>query len=391
MRVFISMIYSEININKYFGKGNYVKFKKDYGVDVYQDVFNKTTILNGTYKDNEKFTARLLFLNKYDGNIRKITKHNKIKRFDGKDFIYTANNSAEKQWKTFEEKLNKIEISNLYSLPKTIDMLLINATYLNYLGKSKNRTLQKHNLILYKSIMYHTKIFDNFNKNYNKLSHRILFLVGDLEIFCNSCGKKNNWAYIDGTLKVSCSKCKPKFPSKKWFVEKYDENWLEYYHKYFDRIKKNKTNSLEWYIKKYGINDGTSKYNKRYEDQLIKIYKLKKNRYSGISQSLFWSINDKMINNKDVYFQEKTGEYYIIIPDKYKFDSNIIFVDFKFGNKIIEYDGKYWHDPEKDLIRDNILKDLGFEVLRVSSDEYSRNNKSEKVIDKCLKFILDDD
>lgn len=390
MRVFIIMIYNEININRYFGKGNHFKFKKDYGIDVYNDVINRTSILDETYSDNKKFTARLLFLKKYDGNIDKITINNKIKRFNGKDFIETANNSAKKQWEFLEEKINKIKPSDLYSLSKTIDMLLTNSAYLNYLGKSKNRTIQKHNIILYKSIMYHTKIFDKFNKNYNKLSHRILFLVGDFEIFCNNCNKKNHWTFIDGVLKISCSKCKAKFPSKEWFIEKYDKNWLSYYNKYFDRIKNIKTNSLEWYIKKYGINDGRTKYDKRYEDQLIRICKLKKNKYSEISQTLFWAINNRIKNNDDIYFHEKSGEYYIVIPNKYNFDSNIIFVDFKLNKKIIEYDGKYWHNSKKDKIRDTILKDLGFDVLRVSSDEYNRNNKSQLIIDKCVNFLLND-
>lgn len=385
------MIYNKININKYFGKGNYLKFKRDYGCNIYDDVINSTSILNGTYRDNEKFTARLLFLNKYGGNIKKITTNKKIKRFNGKDFINTTNNSAKKQWEILKNKMNQIKYSDLYSISKTIDMLLINGTYLKYLGKSKNRTLQKHNLVLYKSIMYHTKIFDDYNKNYNKLSHRILFLIGDLELFCNSCGKKNHWRYINNFLTISCSKCKPKFPSKEWFIEKYDENWIDYYEKYFYRIKSIKTNSLEWHIKKHGVEDGKIKFNKRYEEQLVRICKLKKNRYSKISQLLFWSINDKLDNNKNVHFHEKTGEYYIIIPDKYNFDSNIIFVDFKLDKKIIEYDGKYWHDIKKDKFRDEILNDLGFEVFRVSSDDYNRNNKSPEIINNCINFILNND
>lgn len=269
MRVFIIMIYNEINIKNYFGKGKHFKFKKDYGIDVYNDVINRTSILNNTYKDNEKFTARLLFLNKYNGNIKNITKNNKIKKFNGEDFIDTAINSAKKQWENLEKKINEIKISDLYSLSKTIDMLLINGTYLNYLGKSKNRTIQKHNLILYKSIMYHTKMFDDYNKNYNKLSHRILYLIGDLEIFCDSCGKKNHWTYVNNILKFSCSKCRANFPSKEWFIVKYNENWLHYYENYFDGIKKMKTNSLNWYIKKYGTEGGTLKYNRNNKSELI--------------------------------------------------------------------------------------------------------------------------
>lgn len=382
------MIYNEINIKPYFGKGKHFKFKRDYGIDVYNDVINRTIILNGTYKDNEKFTARLLFLNKYDGNIKNITTNDKIKRFNGNDFIDTAINSAKQQWENLNKKIDDIKISNLYSLSKTIDLLLVNCTYLNYLGKSKNRTLQKHNLILYKSIMYHTKIFNEFNKNYSKLSHRILFLVGDLDLICDSCSKKNHWTYVDGILKISCGNCITKFPSKKWFMEKYDDKWEYLYDEYFNKIKKMKTNSLEWYLKKYGKEKGEYEYDKRYENQLIRICKLKKNRHSKISQTLFWKIDDNINVSDKIYFHEKNGEYYIRIPKKYNYKSNIIFLDFKCGNKIIEYDGEYWDNSQNDLKRDLILNDLGYDVLRISSDEYNRNKTSNVTINKCVDFIL---
>jgi len=57
--------------------------------------------------------------------------------------------------------------------------------------------------------------------------------------------------------------------------------------------------------------------------------------------------------------------------------------------KIIEYDGEYYHDKEHDDKRDDVLKKMGFKTLRISSDDFNRNNKSEVIIDKCVGFLND--
>ncbi len=62
-------------------------------------------------------------------------------------------------------------------------------------------------------------------------------------------------------------------------------------------------------------------------------------------------------------------------------------IDFKQNNRIIEYNGKYWHNDKLDEIRYEILKDIGYDVMVVSSDEYNRNNKNEKIIENCIKFL----
>jgi very-short-patch-repair endonuclease len=57
------------------------------------------------------------------------------------------------------------------------------------------------------------------------------------------------------------------------------------------------------------------------------------------------------------------------------------------NNKIIEYNGVYWHDNAKDEIRYDVLKKMGYDVLVVTSDEYNRNKKPIKIIDNCIKFL----
>jgi very-short-patch-repair endonuclease len=62
-------------------------------------------------------------------------------------------------------------------------------------------------------------------------------------------------------------------------------------------------------------------------------------------------------------------------------------IDFKYKNKIIEYNGNYWHNASKDNIRYSILKKMGYDMLIITSDEYNRNKKPKEIIDKCLKFL----
>ena len=62
-------------------------------------------------------------------------------------------------------------------------------------------------------------------------------------------------------------------------------------------------------------------------------------------------------------------------------------LDFKQNKKIIEYNGNYWHSKNKDDIRYSILKDMGFEILVVTSNEYNKNKKSKEIIDKCVNFL----
>lgn len=115
---------------------------------------------------------------------------------------------------------------------------------------------------------------------------------------------------------------------------------------------------------------------------------------SKISQELFWKLY-KILNNPDkCYFAELNYEKSIKITSKdrkkfnnfNKLNKYNYFVDFMNDNKIIEYDGEYWHlDKEKDLIKDNFLKYKGYKILRISDKQY-KNNK-EKVLNDCIEFL----
>ena len=70
----------------------------------------------------------------------------------------------------------------------------------------------------------------------------------------------------------------------------------------------------------------------------------------------------------------------------------IINVDFKLGNKIIEFDGDYWHSKpqqkEIDNRRDDFLVKKGYIVKRVTEGDY--RSKKEIIINECLNFLKND-
>jgi hypothetical protein len=126
----------------------------------------------------------------------------------------------------------------------------------------------------------------------------------------------------------------------------------------------------------------------------------KKSNFSKVSQDLFWNIVKNLNDLSDIYFAQldenkvldESGNNNelrirvdkVILPD---------FIDMK-QKKIIEFDGTYWHDVKNkqyefsknpDTIKENILLNNGYKILRIKEIHY-KNNK-EETIKKCLDFL----
>ena len=63
------------------------------------------------------------------------------------------------------------------------------------------------------------------------------------------------------------------------------------------------------------------------------------------------------------------------------------YLDFKQGNKVIEFDGDYWHKltNEYDSIRDVILESRGFDILRIKECDYRKDK--QQIVKKCVEFL----
>lgn len=156
------------------------------------------------------------------------------------------------------------------------------------------------------------------------------------------------------------------------------------------------TFSLEKCIEKYGEKEGKEKFSQR-QEKWQKNYK--KNNFSKISQDLFWKLYEKIKNDyQNIRFATIHPEKQIKMDDGINYEdviklsSTSIKPDFYIPsiNKIIEFDGDYWHGKERgnklrDKERDNLLSENGYLIYHVKERDYNEN--PEKVIQECVEFI----
>jgi hypothetical protein len=168
------------------------------------------------------------------------------------------------------------------------------------------------------------------------------------------------------------------------------------------------TFSLEKCIEKHGKREGKKIFKERQRkwqetinnlpiEEQERIYKAKMlngRGYSNESQELFKRINERLNGKyKEIFYatnnpNNENNEYMVTDPiTKQKY-----FLDFyvKDINKVIEFDGDYWHSEsrgniERDRIRDENLKRLGYKILHIKERDYQQNPEAE--IQKCLNFI----
>jgi very-short-patch-repair endonuclease len=185
---------------------------------------------------------------------------------------------------------------------------------------------------------------------------------------------------------------------KSWVSEKY---WMNkgYTEEESKKIvsEKQSTFSLEKCIEKYGEKDGRKRWVDR-QDKWNKNYK--KTNYSKISQELFWNIlefSPEIKNMNPIFATFNKGQIDLsgINHEKTLKTENIsVKPDFILDNKIIEFDGVYWHDhkrrnkPEnmkRETIKDKELISSGYSILRINEIEYEKNK--QETIEKCVKFL----
>lgn len=148
------------------------------------------------------------------------------------------------------------------------------------------------------------------------------------------------------------------------------------------------TFSKEKCIEKYGEMLGIVVWNNR-QQKWHKSYK--SSNYSKISQEVFWgicNIDSKFLSAK---FAENKNGIKKDATDNKNYEETIIGLkpDFLYGNKIIEFNGTYWHSNPSNLLREQkrnqVLLDAGYDIHVVWEYEYNLNKN--KAIDECIKFL----
>ena len=119
--------------------------------------------------------------------------------------------------------------------------------------------------------------------------------------------------------------------------------------------------------------------------------------YSKSSQILFFQILDQIDS------EEHKEVFFAMHNDEFKLRKS--FYDFKYRNKLIEFDGNFFHaDPRiyspeskimahkakdiwaKDAEKDHLAREEGYQILRIWEDSYLK--EPIIVLEKCLNFIF---
>lgn len=176
--------------------------------------------------------------------------------------------------------------------------------------------------------------------------------------------------------------------------------------------KKFQTRDLSWFVEKYGKEEGIKRHKAKTEKwintlqskpiaELLDINRRKVNK----TKRCFSKAEKELFSTLKLVFPSLTDQWAIChnpLEKKKKF----YLYDMALDNKIIEYNGDFWHaNPskfnesficpynkltfnqihERDLIKINTAKENGYKVMIVWETDYKSNPK--KVIEECIKFL----
>lgn len=147
------------------------------------------------------------------------------------------------------------------------------------------------------------------------------------------------------------------------------------------------TFSLEKCIEKHGKNG----FNVWQQRQFKWLNNFPKQNYSKISQEMFRLITEKLNDPENVRFA--TNDPDIKNNEKIlKLGCGVVKLDFFYHDKIIEFDGDYWHGEERgNKIRDEIREEAikiafpEFKILHILERDYKKN--PELTVQQCLEFL----
>lgn len=265
---------------------------------------------------------------------------------------------------------------------------------------------------------YFKWLFDISDEDLEK--ERMKFDTASLDSFIRRYGKEVGFKKFEEYAKRQAYTCSQEYlgmtdeeyknfnasraSTKENFIKRYGytlgiQRWEEYcaYESYAGT-------SLTWFTDKYGIEEGTKRYN---EVQASKT--TFKRGYSFISQDLFRAIDERLGDlAKDSRWEEKNHEFEVfgeLVPEARK----VLKVDYFLNGKVIEFNGDIWHANPKLYKHGDVIKTYGhigkkvediwawderrlaaikangYKVLIVWEHDYKAN--PEKEIQRCIKFL----
>lgn len=222
--------------------------------------------------------------------------------------------------------------------------------------------------------------WNQFNANRSSTKENFIKRYG------KELGRKKWKEYCDNESYAGCT--------LEYFIDKYGP--VEGPEKY-KTVNAQKRLTLENFVRKYGEIEGEKRY--------VEYYRKKPSLFSKASQDMFRSIDAAYQPAMEhSQYATKGGEKKIVVIEDLM--TKEYHVDFCFGNKIIEFNGEYFHaDPrkykpndmilyatksaseiwERDLNRNRLISDLGYDIHIVWERDFY--NSPEKTINECVEFL----
>ncbi|QAU04493.1 putative terminase [Vibrio phage Va1] len=274
----------------------------------------------------------------------------------------------------------------IYSLNETLERLGEIEDISIYLGSGKQRKFIKAYRKLYFSILKHT---ENLNKMSGVCLRARIYSLNDPNKYRCKCGELvKRFDNVELKFHPVCKDCEPKRDSIEWFKLYHPENWEERFKKNREERRKRMKgiHSEEWYINKYGESIGKHMH-KRHIDNMLS--NQSRNMHSKISQKLFKSLVNEGFTDSEFAKHPKERMFYLSDEYSKKMGQKRIFVDFLHKDKVIEFQGNYWHKntSEKDKLRKEFLESEGYKVLFIYENEYKEDEIRE--LKKCINFLND--
>jgi hypothetical protein len=120
---------------------------------------------------------------------------------------------------------------------------------------------------------------------------------------------------------------------------------------------------------------GVSKASQRLFDTIVK--NIPKNKQKNIKYHGTTGEEIIRINHNDILHLAEHVHY----MNKQKYH-----IDFLMDDKIIEFDGSYWHkEPKYEIAKDAFLQHKGYKILHIKEQDYYNDPKT--TVEKCLNFL----
>lgn len=260
--------------------------------------------------------------------------------------------------------------------------------YIEKHGEERGEKMWKERLersSISKTLIHYKKLFgeEEGEKRWKEKSKKRVYsqtLEGCIERFGEEEGRKHRQQILKGKIR-----------NLETFILKHGEK--KGTEKYIERNKKiSKSSSLSGYIERFGEEEGI----KLHVEKVMKsIAKNNNKMYSKDSQTLFDQFNIKESN-----YYTNNGEIRLVSEN-----GKVFLYDFYWNNKIIEYNGDFWHaNPKiynaddnvyfnvkaetlwkKDEIKNKLAIDKGYELLIIWENDYKKD--PIQTIQICKNFL----